>query len=98
MVYVGTMEFKYGRMKMFHLASPNVEELHRMADIIGINRKWFQDPKYNGESVHPHYDICKSKKVLAIKNGVNKEIDDREIINICYPKLRRKVEILKLDL
>lgn len=82
-VYVGTMEFPYGRMIMFHMASPDVEELHKMADKIGINRKWFQD-----KPMHPHYDICKAKKHLAIQLGAI-EVNDREIIKLCYPELRK---------
>jgi hypothetical protein len=31
----------------------------------------------------PHYDICKSKKLLAIKNGAI-ELHDREILRRCY--------------
>lgn len=79
MVYVGNLEFGFGRMKMSHMASPNIEELHRMAASIGIARKWFQN-----HAKHPHYDICKSKKQLAISLGA-KEISDRELIKICYP-------------
>ena len=45
-----------------------------MADILGINRKWFQDKPNK-----PHYDICKSKKALAIKHGA-KLVDDKEIV------------------
>jgi hypothetical protein len=34
-----------------------------MPDIIGINRRWFQPKSF------PHYDICISKRNMAIKNG-----------------------------
>ena len=71
-------------MIMFHMVADTDNELHDMADKIGINRKWFQNKKEDGIS---HYDICKSKKALALKNGAI-EISDREIvkkfkINLC---------------
>lgn len=86
LVYVGTMEFGYGRMKMFHMASINIEALHKMADKIGIQRKWFQNDK--GNEMTPHYDVCKSKKYLAIQNGAV-EINDRLIVKLCYPELQK---------
>lgn len=82
-VYVGSLEYRYGDMIMSHMASPNIEALHAMAVKLGI-RKWFQEDK---ENLHPHYDVCKSKKLQAIKLGAI-EIDDRELINRCYPKLK----------
>lgn len=36
------------------------DELHAMADKIGVSRKWFQGD---------HYDIAKSKRALAIQAG-----------------------------
>ena len=86
MVYVGTIEYRFRNMIMFHMASPDVEELHKMADSIGIKRKWFQ-----GKEPHPHYDICKSKKQLAMKLGAV-EINDRELIKLCFPVLRALME------
>jgi Protein of unknown function (DUF4031) len=86
MVYVGTMEFGFGRMKMFHMSSPNMDELHRMADLIGVKRKWFQEHYKGTDFYHPHYDVCKSKKELAIMLGAT-EINDRELIKICFPKM-----------
>lgn len=77
-VYVGILEFPYGRMLMSHMASPDLEALHRMADAIGIKRKWFQNKQR-----HPHYDICKSMKQKAIKLGAV-EVSDRELIRRCY--------------
>jgi hypothetical protein len=41
----------------------SLEELHLMAEKIGIQRKWFQSRNI------PHYDICKSKRSLAIGHG-----------------------------
>ena len=63
-VYVDTMKARFGRMIMCHMAADTVGELHEMADLIGMKRKWFQDkPRF------PHYDISLSKKALAISHG-----------------------------
>lgn len=45
---------------MCHMIADTEEELHAMADNIGVLRKWYQGD---------HYDITQSKKVLAIKAG-----------------------------
>lgn len=83
-VYIGTLEFEYKGMLMSHMGSPNLEALHRIAVKLGI-RKWFHD---DDKHLHPHYDVCKSKKQLAIKLGVI-EIDDKELINRCHPNLKK---------
>jgi hypothetical protein len=62
-VYLDDPIFPYGHMMMCHMVADSIEELHDMADRIGIRRKWFQNKRV------PHYDICKSKRVLAIKLG-----------------------------
>ncbi len=62
-VYVDAAKNPYGRMLMCHMLADSLDELHEMADKIGIQRKWFQNKNV------PHYDICQSKKVLAIKHG-----------------------------
>jgi hypothetical protein len=45
------------------------EELHQMARKIGVARKWYQGD---------HYDICLSKRALAVKLGA-REITWREL-------------------
>jgi hypothetical protein len=70
-VYVDKAKHAYGRMIMCHMLADTVGELHAMADVIGVNRKWFQN---HGT---PHYDICLSKRSLAIKAGAQ-EIDRHE--------------------
>lgn len=68
-VYVDAPIWGYGRMKMCHMFSPDTDELHRMADAIGVARKWFQDPKTMPKVSWPHYDIAKSKRALAVSLG-----------------------------
>ena len=76
MVYVGKNEYKYKRMVMSHMVADTYEELHSMADALGINRKHFQN-----KPGRPHYDICKSNKKLAISKGAT-EVSDKVIINV----------------
>ncbi len=64
-VYVDDMEAAYGRMKMCHMLADTDEELHAMADTIGVQRKWWQAPPKHDS----HYDIALSKRALAVKAG-----------------------------
>jgi len=59
------MEAPYGRMKMCHMVADSDEELHAMAKHIGVSRKWHQKPG----TPRSHYDICLSKKALALAAG-----------------------------
>ena len=67
MVYVDDMLAEFipthvrgRRYVMSHMIADTAEELHEMADKIGVLRKWYQGD---------HYDITQSKKALAIKAG-----------------------------
>lgn len=57
------------------MVADTIEELHKMADAIGIKRGWFQG------DARPHYDISKSKRKLAIRLGAI-EVGERKIIEI----------------
>ena len=70
-VYVDDMRARFGRMKMCHMIADSVEELHQMADTIGVARKWFQKSSWS------HYDIALSKRALAVAAGA-REITWRE--------------------
>jgi hypothetical protein len=63
-VYVDHYRAQYGRMKMSHMIADTPDELHAMAAAIGVQRRWFQD-----RASFPHYDVCESKRALAIENG-----------------------------
>jgi Protein of unknown function (DUF4031) len=65
-VYVDRCELAYGRMVMCHMIADTLDELHAMADRIGVARRWLQAPPK--ASFH-HYDIAKSKRALAISAG-----------------------------
>lgn len=64
-VYVDDMRAKFGRYIMCHMIADTDEELHAMADRIGVSRRWWQaPPKYRS-----HYDIALSKRARAVEAG-----------------------------
>lgn len=78
---------KYGRMKMSHMLADTEEELHEMADKIGVARKWYQGD---------HYDICMSKRTKAVQEGAE-EITMREAAIIRRRKKEQVNEIQVSD-
>jgi hypothetical protein len=64
-VYVDDMKAKYGRMVMCHMLADTDDELHRMADRIGVARRWHQAPPKHDS----HYDIALSKRAAAVEAG-----------------------------
>ena len=64
-VYVDDMRAEYRRMVMCHMIADTDDELHAMADRIGVARKWFQKPG----TARRHYDIALSKRALAVQFG-----------------------------
>jgi len=66
MVYVDDMRARFGRMVMCHMVADTTDELHAMADRIGVARQWYQGPP---KTRHPHYDIALSKRALAVAAG-----------------------------
>lgn len=65
-VYVDDMRAQFGRMIMCHMIADTDTELHEMARIIGVSRRWHQAPPKASAS---HYDIALGKRALAIKYG-----------------------------
>jgi hypothetical protein len=59
-VYVDNFSAPYRRMSMSHMIADSEQELHAMADRIGVQRRWYQGD---------HYDISKGKRELAIQYG-----------------------------
>ena len=76
MVYIGKREWKLNRMLMSHMAADSLDELHKMAQDIGVAKRHFQD-----KVGKPHYDICKQNKKKAIELGAI-EVDDRKLIEL----------------
>ncbi len=65
-VYVDDMRAQFGRMVMCHMLADSDEELHAMADRIGVARRWWQSPERTSGS---HYDIALSKRAAAVAAG-----------------------------
>lgn len=84
-VYVDDMQAGYGRMKMCHMLADTDEELHGMADRIGVARRWHQ----KAGTPHSHYDVCLAKRGLAVQHGA-REVTQREMGQL----IRRKREAL----
>ena len=81
-VYVGAAEWPFGRMTMAHLTADSSQELLEMVDKIGVQRKWIQ---YAG-TYKEHFDICRSKRLLAIQNGAI-EINHKEETRLLKEKI-----------
>jgi hypothetical protein len=64
-VYVDDMRAPYGRMFMCHMVADTDEELHAMAALIGVERRWYQ----KAGTPQSHYDICLSKRAKAVAAG-----------------------------
>jgi hypothetical protein len=77
-VYVDDMRANFGRMVMCHMVADTLDELHAMADKIGVQRRWYQGPPVTR---WPHYDIALSKRALAVVAGA-KEITQRESLPV----------------
>lgn len=64
-VYIDDAMLTFRGMKMSHMIADTSDELLSMADAIGVQRKWIQAEGTYRE----HFDICQSKRDLAIKHG-----------------------------
>lgn len=76
-VYVGAAEWPFRSMMMCHMLADSTEELLAMVDKIGVQRQWIQ---YAGTG-HEHFDICKSKRALAIRAGAI-EVDHQGEVDV----------------
>lgn len=65
-VYVDRGRNSFGRMLMCHMIADTPEELHAMADRIGVARRWFQQPP---KASFWHYDIAQTKRAAAVAAG-----------------------------
>lgn len=72
-VYVDQARNRFRHMVMSHLLADTIEELHTMADRIGLARRWFQP----GST--PHYDVCQAYRERAIRAGA-KVIGRRDLV------------------
>jgi hypothetical protein len=77
-VYVDTAENQFGRMKMSHMLADTLKELMEMADLIGVERKWYQGFE---KASCPHFDIAQTKRALAIRHGAI-EVDRYRLVAV----------------
>ncbi len=72
---------KYGLKdtRWCHMMSDQVElnELHNMAQKLGLKREWFQD-----HPLHPHYDMYGFKRILAVRLGCV-PLGTMEMVKLC---------------
>lgn len=90
-VYVDNMQAKYKGMKMSHMMADTLEELHEMADKIGMKREWFQDKKRN-----PHYDVSMAKRALAVKFGA-REVTPMELVKLTRKPIVREEDKINMS-
>ncbi len=62
-VYVDQVKIPFRGMLMSHMLADTLDELHGMADLLGIPRSRFQ-PRST-----PHYDVCQDTRAQAIVLG-----------------------------
>lgn len=84
-VYVDDMRARVGPMVMCHMLADTDDELHAMADRIGVDRRWHNKPPKASTS---HYDISLAKRAIAVAAGAV-EITRREAAAMAW---RRRVE------
>ena len=65
-VYVDDVRHPFGRMIMCHMWSEDLETLLIMADKIGVQRKWLQQPP---KASWVNFDISLGMKAKAIQLG-----------------------------
>ena len=75
-VYVDAAAHGFRRRLMCHMLADTPAELHAMAEKIGIKRRWYQRAAST-----PHYDVCKTKRALAVAAGAV-EITQRELVGV----------------
>lgn len=65
--YGGSPTFRWS--KSCHMYADTLEELHTMANAIGMKRAWFQD-----KPGFPHYDLVASRRKRAVALGAVEHI------------------------
>lgn len=65
-VYVDRARYPFRGYVMCHMVADSLDELHWMAEKIGMERRWFQRPP---KASHPHYDISQDRRRLALALG-----------------------------
>jgi Protein of unknown function (DUF4031) len=77
-VYVDGQRARFGRMIMCHMVADTLNELHAMAEQIGMKRQWFQA---SPPASTPHYDLSLSRRALAVSAGAI-EVDGCGLVEV----------------
>lgn len=86
-VYVDLARNPLGRMKCCHMVADTLEELHEMANSIGMRREWFQPKSF------PHYDVSLTRRTEALRLGAI-EINRKQLAEFMRAKRRESGEFL----
>jgi hypothetical protein len=78
-VYVDNPIWPFRGMMMCHMVADTPDELHEMADRIGMHRKWFQSI---AKARRPHYGLPEPRRALALQFGAI-EVDAFRLVEIC---------------
>ncbi len=70
---------------MCHMLADSPEELHAMAEAIGMKRQWYQSPD---KASFPHYDLSLTRRALAVARGA-REISRQELATYMKEMRRR---------
>lgn len=65
-VYVDDVRHRFGRMVMCHMWADRLGELLDMADRIGVDRRWLQQPP---KASWVHFDVSLGMKAKALAAG-----------------------------
>jgi hypothetical protein len=90
-VYVDDVRLPFGRMIMCHMWADSLDELLTMADLIGVARKWMQQPP---KASWVHFDISLGMKDKALAAGA--VLTDRYGPSEHVAKLRGNERMLEL--
>lgn len=71
------------------MVSDNIQSLHKFAELIGVNKCWFQNKR---GKYQPHYDLREAKFNLAIENGAV-IVSSKEIIEFLKKHYNKKGDI-----
>lgn len=72
------------RSSSCHMFADDLDELHEMAEKVGLKREWFQDKSL------PHYDLTENKRKQAVECGAKEVGPDRRDIVEHYKKCRKE--------
>lgn len=78
--YGGSASFRWTRS--CHMFADTVEELHTMAEAIGMRRAWFQNKPHL-----PHYDLVESRRKRALQFGA-REVSLKEMVEFMQARRR----------